>query len=87
MSGMQWGPKVLPEGRLVFTQKGYVGAVISDVLPGGEVWVPKGCKLPVILRKIGDRVVGSAYVYGTMSGEAMEHAKRENKGTETVIIR
>jgi hypothetical protein len=88
VANMAWGNKVLSEGRLVLMHKGYIGAVICDVLPGDEVFVLRGCKLPVILRRIEDRyrLVGAGYVHGIMDGEAIEEANREKKSAETIVI-
>jgi hypothetical protein len=49
VANMAWEDKVWPEGRLVLTQKGYMGGVICHALPGDEVCILRGCKLPVIL--------------------------------------
>ena len=88
MADMRPGDKVLAEGRLVFTQMGYVGAFICDVLPGDEVYVLKGCKMPVILRRMENRyrLVGVGYVHGIMDGEAMKELEREKTSAEAIFI-
>ena len=88
VANMAWEDKVLPEGRLVLTQKGYIGAVICDVHPGDEVCILRGCKLPVILRRVGERyrLVGGGYVHGIMDGETIEEAEREKRSAETITI-
>ncbi|KXH45136.1 hypothetical protein CSIM01_01265 [Colletotrichum simmondsii] len=55
----------------------YVAMVPEGSEAGDEVWVMKGCNAPFVLRKSGERegmrrIVGAAYVYGIMDGEAVE---------------
>jgi len=61
------------------TEGGYMGLVSGDVQAGDEIWLLKGCKVPVVLRACGGgeerRVVGDAYVHGVMYGEAFEEEK------------
>ena len=68
-------PKPQP-GRSIVTM------AMANGLPmrGDVVCVLRGCRAPVILRPVGTRyqVIGDAYVYGFMRGEAFEDVERDN---------
>lgn len=57
-------------GRMIKTQKGYIGLKAEDVQPGDSVVFIKGGEMPLILRKTGSelRLVGDAYIHGAMAG-------------------
>lgn len=61
--------------RLFKTQCGYLGTGPRSLEPGDEVWILHRGGLPFVLRpqpKPGHyRLVGEAFVYGVMSGEAL----------------
>ena len=41
-----------------------------------ELWLMKGCKVPIVIRRVGDgqdrEWVGDSYIYGVMYGDAFE---------------
>ena len=88
MEGMQWGDRVLPEGRLVMMEKGWLGAAMCDICSGDVVAVLEGYKLPVVLRAFGERwrLVGSIYAHGIMEGEVMVVDNREKRTAEIFEI-
>ncbi|KFA56422.1 hypothetical protein S40293_05070 [Stachybotrys chartarum IBT 40293] len=70
--------KLAMSGRLVFrTEDGhFFGLGPADTRPGDEIWVLSGAKTPFILRpsSSGRRVLlGEAYVYGLMHGQAVKY--------------
>jgi Heterokaryon incompatibility protein (HET) len=38
----------------VKTEIGYIGLISGDVQPGDEIWILKGCKVPIVLRACGN---------------------------------
>jgi hypothetical protein len=58
------------------TTKGYLGLAPGDVHIGDELVVFKGAAVPFILRKMGSndthKLIGEAYIYGIMHGEALK---------------
>ncbi len=63
-------------GRQLFlTSQGYLVYAPTWTQMGDEVWVIKGSRIPLILRKVGDggqnNVVGGCYAHGFMYGEAV----------------
>ncbi|KAK0641692.1 heterokaryon incompatibility protein-domain-containing protein [Cercophora newfieldiana] len=68
-------------GRSVYATKGGRLALASiQVKPGDGIWLVRGCRVPVVLRKVMEEegyvgarylVLGQAYVHGIMQGEAM----------------
>jgi len=66
----------IKKGRSVYeTKRGYLAFTTWQALPGDEVWIVRGCRTPVVLRRATDRdgylILGQAYVHGIMNGEAM----------------
>ena len=55
--------------RLFRTEKGYLGMGPVSVLPGDEVWVLAGARVPFVLRRC--RLLGQCYVHGLMHGEGL----------------
>jgi hypothetical protein len=55
---------------------------------GDVVCVLLGCKVPLILRPVGDnfKVVGDAYVNGFMNGEALENVSDDEEGLQEFFI-
>ncbi|KAH8901237.1 hypothetical protein GQ53DRAFT_740274 [Thozetella sp. PMI_491] len=58
------------------TRRGYFASLPHCFQPGDEIWVVKGCGMPLLLRKsdfhIGSfRLVGSCYIHGIMNGECV----------------
>ncbi|KAK3714255.1 hypothetical protein LTR37_007841 [Vermiconidia calcicola] len=54
---------------------GRIGLGPTEIEPGDKIFIILGHKVPIILRDAGNgelRIVGDAYVYGLMDGEAME---------------
>jgi hypothetical protein len=68
---------ILQELRLATTKDGYFANLPSVTVPGDEVWIIQGCRLPVVLRKSqvhpgAFRLVGSCYCLGVMEGEVLQ---------------
>lgn len=63
------------------TDKGYIGMGPKAVLDGDLVCVLSGGRVPFILRQNGDmfQLVGECYVYGIMSGQAVQLMKGSRK--------
>ncbi|TID14357.1 HET-domain-containing protein [Venturia nashicola] len=65
----------------VQTEKEYMGLVSGKVERGDQIWLLKGSKVPVVLRKKDEKseyeVVGDAYVHGVMYGEAFDEEQCE----------
>jgi hypothetical protein len=70
--------------RTIFTtHKGYIGVGPKFLLVGDLVCVLSGGRVPFILRRKGDifQLIGECYVYGIMSGQAVELIERSRKET------
>jgi hypothetical protein len=66
--------------RGVRTQSGYLGLASHVTKVGDDVMICKGSSAPLIMRRCGERdgefrLIGDAYVHGTMGGEAFENGK------------
>ena len=64
-----------PGRKAFFTQGGRTGLGPDVAEVGDGVYIVQGANVPMILREAGNgqyRIVGQAYVYGVMDGEAME---------------
>jgi hypothetical protein len=66
----------IARGRSVYrTKAGYLALTTIQAVPGDEIWLIRGCRTPVGLRKSsegnGYLILGQAYVNGIMNGEAM----------------
>lgn len=63
------------------TEKRYMGLVSGQVKVGDQIWLLKGSKVPIVLRKCENNetwiVIGDAYIHGIMYGEAFEEDKCE----------
>jgi len=63
----------------VKTETSYMRLVPGNVQDGDEIWLLKGCKVPILLRTCGNdgdwRVVGDAYVHAAMHGETFDEKK------------
>ena len=61
--------------RMIRTQDGYLALVPGDTEVGDRVFLLKGGRVPVVLRRREEgrwEVVGEAYVHGVMKGEAWD---------------
>lgn len=61
--------------RLFKTYSKFLGTGPRSLQKGDELWVLAGAPTPFILRSLSNgnyRLVGEAYVYGLMHGEALE---------------
>ena len=62
--------------RLFKTHRGYLGTGSRSLKPGDEVWILHKGRLPLVLRpqqRFGHyRLIGEAFVYGVMHGEALD---------------
>ncbi|PQE27731.1 heterokaryon incompatibility protein [Rutstroemia sp. NJR-2017a BVV2] len=69
--------RVAYSGRRLFrTEKGYLGIAAQALEVGDEIWKVAGAKVPMVLRKGGNkssnwRLVGEAYVHGLMEDVTM----------------
>jgi hypothetical protein len=75
-------------GNLFTTAGGYVGANLCRILPGDEIFILFGCRMPVVLRRVEGayRLIGSVYVCGIMDGEAMDELTSGGNPPEEVVI-
>jgi hypothetical protein len=59
----------------VTTESGYLGLAPSPTRRGDEIWIIRGSRIPVVLRKAkwasAYHILGHAYIHGAMHGEAM----------------
>ncbi|KAK4220765.1 heterokaryon incompatibility protein-domain-containing protein [Podospora fimiseda] len=62
------------------SEKGYFASAPPKSAVGDEVWILKGCRLPILLRSNDEpeyggqyRLVGACYVHGIMNGEALKY--------------
>ena len=64
---------------LMQTQKGMIGSVNSEVVPGDRVIVPLGGHVPIVLRPHGKKYffVGECYCHGFIDGEALIEARKQ----------
>jgi hypothetical protein len=75
--------------RLFIAETGYLGVAAHSLRVGGQVWVfwvLAGATVPMILRhreRSSYQLVGEAYVYSIMEGEAMADGGCE---LETIIL-
>ncbi|KAI1764554.1 hypothetical protein GGR53DRAFT_493438 [Hypoxylon sp. FL1150] len=61
--------------RFIITRKGYIGFVSRSAKAGDQVFILKGCNVPLILRPRDDNtyhMVGEGYISGLMNGEAVK---------------
>ncbi|PVH73536.1 HET-domain-containing protein [Cadophora sp. DSE1049] len=65
--------------RMVRTEEGYLALVPAGTETGDRVFLLRGGRVPVVLRRRGERweVVGEAYVHGIMRGEAWDEERCE----------
>ncbi|KAH7312693.1 heterokaryon incompatibility protein-domain-containing protein, partial [Stachybotrys elegans] len=64
-----------PNLCIFLTSKGFMGLGSESMFPEDEVWIVKGSRAPLILRRqaVGlHELVGGAYVHGLMHGEALD---------------
>jgi hypothetical protein len=62
------------------TERGYIGLVPTLSEPEDQVWVIRGCRVPLVLRENASRpgyfqIVGTSYVHGIMDGEAFNNGE------------
>lgn len=76
-------------GNLFTTAGGYIGANLCRLQSGDEVYLLFGCRMPVVLRKVGDgyQLVGSVYVCGVMDGNVMDQIEASGTIAEEVLIK
>jgi hypothetical protein len=74
-----YSPAVATSGRrLCWTEAGSLGVVPRESRLDEEVWLPKGGKMPMVLRKLDGgtyELVGDSYIYGVMNGEKFEEGR------------
>jgi hypothetical protein len=58
------------------TQQGFLGLGTQSLREGDSVWIVPGCRVPLVLRRVGDspryRLVGGTVLHGFMDGEALQ---------------
>jgi len=62
--------------QAIRSSRGYFTSLPVCFRAGDEIWIVKGCRVPLLLRKSAEfsgcyQLVGSCYVYGVMQGEAL----------------
>lgn len=75
--------EMLNARRMLVSEKGRIGWVPWNTLPGDLIYVLIGCSMPVVLRPHGRgrfRVLGECYLHGIMNGEGL------GNGSETVNV-
>ena len=74
--------------NLFTTAGGYIGANLCRILPGDEIYLLFGCRMPVVLRRLEGvhRLIGSVYVCGAMNGEVMDEFEIKGTLPEEVVI-
>jgi hypothetical protein len=77
--------------RLFTTCSGYVGACIGHARPGDEIFLLKGCVMPVILRASSSchgayELKGGCCIPGVMNGEAIARFQESNTASQEVTI-
>ena len=80
------GNNGLSLGRLFTTCSGHVGAGMCSLVPGDEVFLLQGCRMPVVLRRSekirgGWELMGGVVVPGVMGDEGVEG----REGVEVVL--
>lgn len=87
----------LMSGRKFFISKrGFIGFAPEDAREGDLIWVLRGGRLPIILRRLEPQsaqssdaeytLVGDSYVHGIMDGEVVEKARREGTVAQRVVL-
>jgi hypothetical protein len=68
--------------RICWTDKEYMGLMPSAARQGSEIWLIRGCRMPLLLRRIhlGNHfeLIGDCYVHGIMYGEAFQQDRCED---------
>jgi hypothetical protein len=75
--------------NLFTTAGGYLGANLCRLMPGDEMYLLFGCRMPVVLRSIGEgvhRLIGTVFVCGLMDGEGMEELESSGRVPDEVVI-
>ena len=70
------------------TAKGYMGIGCRGIRKDDVVCVLLGCNMPLIIRKMADHylLVGNAYIYGLMNGEALQDIQESKANVEDIIF-
>jgi hypothetical protein len=71
--------------RLFAAEGGLVGSVPERAMLGDRIAVILGCKMPVVLRPMGDsyQFIGTCFAEGLMDGEAVQYGQ---VGTEEISL-
>ena len=80
--------KISDARRLITTCSGLLGSTIANVHPGDEIRLLPGCRMPVIVRRFGERyrLVGSAYIHGLMDDEAILELEKQKKCSSVIYL-
>ncbi|KAF4810289.1 Heterokaryon incompatibility protein 6, OR allele [Colletotrichum tropicale] len=84
---------VTPGRQVIITEGGFLGLGRAETQVGDEIWLMRGGRMPLILRKSGRTggfgedylLVGEAYIHGIMHGEMMNDRLRQSF-QEVVIV-
>jgi len=55
---------------------------------GDKLCIVPGCRLPLVVRKVGTsyKIRGDCYVFGTMKGEVMQQVRDGKANTERICF-
>ena len=73
--------------RFFVSEERYVGLAPSSARKGDEVWIVRGTKMPLLLRKQPKgtyRFIGEVYIHGLMQGELFE--KKDGLTIQQVVL-
>lgn len=76
--------------RLATTEKDYLVLAPRATQQGDEIYILKGCNVPLVLRHNDDgshTLVGECYIQGLMNGEALEFQQKSGVEDVDVILR
>ena len=70
-------PKLMWDKALFSTDDGHLGSAADTIEDGDTLFVPHGCRFPIIIREVDDHhiFIGPCIVQGLMEGEAVEAAE------------
>ncbi|KAE9372692.1 hypothetical protein N431DRAFT_439751 [Stipitochalara longipes BDJ] len=70
----------LESRRLFITREGRLGMGPQSLECGNEIWVLEGANIPFVLKRLDEKsfqLVGEAFVFGAMHGEAVKDITRD----------
>ncbi|KAH7175311.1 heterokaryon incompatibility protein-domain-containing protein [Dactylonectria macrodidyma] len=80
--------KVIPGQRFCITEGLRYAIVSGNARPGDEIYVPFGCLMPILLRRVGveHKFIGEVYMEYYMHGLAIQELEQRKRSFETVIL-